>query len=484
MDKKRIFRALVCFVLICVFMINTSPIRIRVGATAVDPVSVGAAAILMWFIGTYMGVVFNPTTANLNSLWNTIQVDVPPAIYSYYDDEEAAVAAQDDWQRAMYNFDFSIYDDDDFDEPDDSDPGDSSEEVFDAEKSKWGFGFNKSNTIAIGAELGAFLVDYFANIAEQGGFEAFTGAEAPEGYAYYNGLLLPSFECPSHSHEYYFGYSSGDSIYMCCTYAPLSSTSGGFFVDSSDEKVYYHRSQFVDGEWKYLGLSYFQNGKSYDFNVTWTSFDLLSDTGDVVLSGMEPTSRATIFVEPDMYFGDYPDQIEDGSFDEDSVKMPVFDFSQLMESSAYAQEAVRSMYNQIYNGDMSYNDYVDQIQADNSIVDPGGNPTVDPSLPGPVDPSAPLPSPPPALGDYTLDLRDFFPFCIPFDIYALLSLLAAEPEAPKFEFDLWIPYADYNWHIVIDLSRWDNVAAALRTMELLLFIVGLGVATRNYYIRG
>ena len=37
---------------------------------------------------------------------------------------------------------------------------------------------------------------------------------------------------------------------------------------------------------------------------------------------------------------------------------------------------------------------------------------------------------------FAIEWRDFFPFCIPFDIYDFLTLLMAEPEAPKFEWEI------------------------------------------------
>lgn len=88
------------------------------------------------------------------------------------------------------------------------------------------------------------------------------------------------------------------------------------------------------------------------------------------------------------------------------------------------------------------------------------------------------------IGSYALDLTDFFPFCIPFDIVDFLTLLAAEPEAPYFEFDINFPYMDAPWHVVIDLSAWDSIAALLRTLELLAFIIGLAVVTREKFLRG
>lgn len=85
--------------------------------------------------------------------------------------------------------------------------------------------------------------------------------------------------------------------------------------------------------------------------------------------------------------------------------------------------------------------------------------------------------------DYpTVGLTDVFPFCIPFDLYAFFSVLAADPVAPHFEIPFRIEgLVDYTF--VIDLSGFDTVAQILRTMELLLFCVGLVLITRNQ-IRG
>ena len=74
-------------------------------------------------------------------------------------------------------------------------------------------------------------------------------------------------------------------------------------------------------------------------------------------------------------------------------------------------------------------------------------------------------------------LTNVFPFCIPFDIYRFLNILAAEREAPHFEFELDFG-AELGAHsIEVDLSEWETVAAILRTIELLGFCVGLAFAT-------
>lgn len=78
---------------------------------------------------------------------------------------------------------------------------------------------------------------------------------------------------------------------------------------------------------------------------------------------------------------------------------------------------------------------------------------------------------------YSLDLKELFPFCIPFDIYNFLAALSADPVAPVFEFDLNLGVATEP--MKIDLSNWSDLAAIIRTLELGLFCVGLALKTRE-----
>ena len=90
---------------------------------------------------------------------------------------------------------------------------------------------------------------------------------------------------------------------------------------------------------------------------------------------------------------------------------------------------------------------------------------------------------PSAITDYSIDLTSFFPFCLPFDIYAFFELLAADPETPHLEFDIELPFMQEPWHVVIDLSAWDSTALLARRLELLAFIIGLCVFTREKFLR-
>ena len=87
------------------------------------------------------------------------------------------------------------------------------------------------------------------------------------------------------------------------------------------------------------------------------------------------------------------------------------------------------------------------------------------------------------ISDYTLDLTNIFPFCLPFDFIDFLNILSAEPETPYFEYDMPLPFGD-SYKFVIDLSPFNDAAALMRKMETLAFIIGLVFITREKMIRG
>ncbi len=74
-------------------------------------------------------------------------------------------------------------------------------------------------------------------------------------------------------------------------------------------------------------------------------------------------------------------------------------------------------------------------------------------------------------------LKEFFPFCIPFDLHAMLSALQAAPVAPSFTFA--IPFAGKLYEFTIDLSSWSGVASMLRTCQVALFCFGLTKLTQR-----
>lgn len=108
------------------------------------------------------------------------------------------------------------------------------------------------------------------------------------------------------------------------------------------------------------------------------------------------------------------------------------------------------------------------------------NPTADPDPGGGGGGSVTVD---PDVSDYTLDFRKLFPFCIPFDIYKAVKLLDAAPTAPVVHYKFYLSKSK-SYNIDLNLNKFNSVAAILRRMECLLFIIGLATATRRVYIRG
>ena len=75
------------------------------------------------------------------------------------------------------------------------------------------------------------------------------------------------------------------------------------------------------------------------------------------------------------------------------------------------------------------------------------------------------------------DLRGLFPFCIPFDIHNLLQKFKAEPVAPHVHLPFVIESIGFSYMIDLDFSAFDPVAQVLRTVEFIVFAIGLAWAT-------
>lgn len=127
----------------------------------------------------------------------------------------------------------------------------------------------------------------------------------------------------------------------------------------------------------------------------------------------------------------------------------------------------------------------------NPNPDPGTNPqpTLKPNPTGtPEDPT-----PEQEASPYKADLREVFPFCIPFDLIHLLKVFEADAEAPVFEFPLDIeldnPWTgekvvDYHHTFKLDMSDYEPVVKILRIFQVVFFIIALMLITRQQMIKG
>lgn len=139
------------------------------------------------------------------------------------------------------------------------------------------------------------------------------------------------------------------------------------------------------------------------------------------------------------------------------------------------------------------NHYTNPSTDPNPKPDPDPNPDPDPdpkptTAPKPDDTNTDV-NP----DDYKADLRLVFPFCIPFDLVHLIQAFEAEPEAPVFEFpfdlELENPWTgtkilDYHHTFKLDMSDYESVIKIFRIFEIIFFIIGLLMITRQHMIKG
>lgn len=153
------------------------------------------------------------------------------------------------------------------------------------------------------------------------------------------------------------------------------------------------------------------------------------------------------------------------------------------DSIAYTKDAVAVPYPVDSEGvkvpDIPFDKVVDQSTGKTLDGTDTGTDTDNPSKPGEgTDTDNPNW---PDTGSLSLPklIASKFPFCIPFDVARLIGLLEAEPKAPVFRIP--VVYANIvNEEIVIDFDKFADVLQIIRWGEIMLFVAGLVVITRNY----
>lgn len=70
-------------------------------------------------------------------------------------------------------------------------------------------------------------------------------------------------------------------------------------------------------------------------------------------------------------------------------------------------------------------------------------------------------------------MKTKFPFCVPWDVYLLISFLAHEPVTPVFELPIRLERYGIDESITIDLSRFSGVSTLSRTLLTVIYCYGL-----------
>ena len=78
-----------------------------------------------------------------------------------------------------------------------------------------------------------------------------------------------------------------------------------------------------------------------------------------------------------------------------------------------------------------------------------------------------------SLGDAADMLTDRFPFSIPWDMAALVTLLSAEPQAPVFKLPIVIESYGIEEYIEIDMSQYEYLSTIMRGMLSIIYAYGI-----------
>ena len=467
--KHKLFRIAVALILVVVLIVSWSPIRARAmaGGGVIGGASAAGLALSPGMVGLLLLAAFgvyyaynDATTETLGyDLEELLEAEVTNAQLSTQQSAEYAAALTSWWESAKAGAIDLV-----------SAPAWIQDVI-----TGWAVGYLDGSSLVLGSDSS---------------YSGFTG-----NYTYehrYTNSLYPSL-------TYKFSYEvipSVSPVYLqvfCKTNSHYC-----YFFSASDFKVSRLTASIVTVNGQkifYIGKNH--GGSNYIAGLTEacsvvstipTINDLKSSFADVLVNGLP-----TVPVAPDLITGGISDQLSNG------IGMDVIGIPDIVipgpdvlpvnpsEGQTTAQAVTDYLMAALIAGEITWEQYWQLIGV--------YNPAIGSSIPtvGTVDPvtgtitnteiSTGTVVTPSAITDYSVDLTSFFPFCLPFDIYAFFELLAADPEAPHLEFDIPFPYMVEPWHLVIDLSAWDSVAELARRLELLAFIIGLCVFTREKFLR-
>ena len=341
-----------------------------------------------------------------------------------------------------------------------------------------------SAALRIGKDLYQGIVDTF-NAAYSGGKLAISDNVTA--------LTVDNAEaaCNYISHQFLDSVSfvSGDDV------VSLSVTLDGnyLYVYRYVNGVYVDKSGGLSGSYLHKGIYLYADGAKIKYclghsNADISTSDHVPNYGYFEYAVSVPCRISTVCNIPDSIALPKPDLVYPS--DNNLVRLPDIpsvdtDTGEVTypDSIAYTKDAVAAPYPIGDDGvkvpDIPFDVPVDQTSG--KPMDDTGTDTDNPSKPGEgTDTDKPSVNWPSA-GDISLPklIISKFPFCIPFDVARLIGLLEADPKTPIFHVPLKVGTI-LDEEIVLDLSQWDNAVRIIRWGELIVFVAGLVLVTRNY----
>ena len=257
--------------------------------------------------------------------------------------------------------------------------------------------------------------------------------------------------------------------------------------------VYADKSGGLSGSYLHKGIYLYADGAKIKYclgysNADISTLDHVPNYGYFEYAVSAPCRISTVCNIPDSIALPKPDLVYPS--DNNLVRLPDIpsvdtDTGEVTypDSIAYTKDAVAAPYPIGDDGvkvpDIPFDVPVDQTSG--KPMDDTGTDTDNPSKPGEgTDTDKPSVNWPSA-GDISLPklIISKFPFCIPFDVARLIGLLEADPKTPIFHVPLKVGTI-LDEEIVLDLSQWDNAVRIIRWGELIVFVAGLVLVTRNY----
>ena len=363
MNFKRIARMLVCLVLVCALVVNISPIKAEAVVAEAVATYVGYGIVAALVLGT-AGFVISPTGQDqLEDLGHAFQT----YMYQWGTSAEKLDEVEEFFTGlTLYNGSTGGGDDDD----DDLDHIFKIPEAIRRGIAALTAGAILANSLVVPDKLN----------------------EAPEGYAYYNGVLLPEFYYADYPYYVIARNETTGEINLMFSKADnmIYGPDRNFYFSTS---AYFARFILIDGSLQResgpvnIGPS---NCIYKDFTLLFSNFDIYtcklssySVPTDLVMAGMEPTSYATAFVEPDLYVGDIPDKVKDGTLTEENLELPLyeFDYTSLAASNPDLSLATTALLQSVANGSITYDDYLASLQpavVPDPLPDPEPEPDPEP----------------------------------------------------------------------------------------------------------
>ena len=437
--KKSFFRIIVVVFLVCALLVSWSPIRVQASALpevaevvtkvipfakVVEPAALGVGGTVFCWVAAGLGLVLSTKQAvELYNAYQDFTGDLETSIYYY---------------------------------PDGS----------------WSYGVD----VGFVDRVRAFLFD--------SGYLADTGNLAtivPEGEVFRDYTANAPCVAFMYSYSYYVAsrndYYFSKSGYLVCTVPDLQLSVNGKSYDGyityNDSKHYYYMIyQSATSCYAYELSDILSKPSDFyyvgDTGTTYTLREVIEKygwsgvqgVGDTVIDYVAPPDVSIDVGYPDWYTNARPAVQPDT--DEEITILPI-----PLNPSANPETQIGTLTQpDIWQGALA-----DPMPDTDTNPDTGTDtdPDTQPDSPG---------APSTDIGKFQIDLKDFFPFCIPFDLYRFIEILCAEPEAPVFHWEFNV-FGELH-SLDVDLSPWNSHAQLFRDAQVGLFIMGLLWITRKF----